>query len=370
MGLHWLILIAFVLMLVQGRLYRRYGLRQVNYRRSFHVSRAAEGQSVYLVEKVSNRKWLPLPWLRIESQIDAHLKFKQSFELMISSGEKFQNHVSLFSVPPHVEIVRKHKVQCIKRGRYTLSSAYLTTGDILGWNRTSEPMQFHAELLVHPRLLSIEEIPLPTHSWQGDVTVRRWIMEDPFTHAGVREYRPGDPYNRIHWQATARTGALHVVKNDYTADHELMILLNFGMEDRLHDSRMLEDMLEHGIRYAASLAQHYSYRGMKVGFGCNGRLSYEDEQKMIRIAPLFGEAQLQFIYDTMASLLIMQNLSFETLLDEEINRRTQHVDYMMISADTNEGMKLRYQALEKNGNSVTIVPLVKPADRMIPERGS
>ena len=35
------------------------------------------------------------------------------------------------------------------------------------------------------------------------------LYEDPTRISGVRPYEAGDPLNRVHWRATARTGALH-----------------------------------------------------------------------------------------------------------------------------------------------------------------
>ena len=65
-----------------------------------------------------------------------------------------------------------------------------------------------------------------SHGWQGDITVRRWINEDPFYPAGVREYRPGDEMRRINWKAVARTGDLQVNQFDYTADRKLYLLVS------------------------------------------------------------------------------------------------------------------------------------------------
>ena len=43
----------------------------------------------------------------------------------------------------------------------------------------------------------------------GEVRMSYRLYEDPTRINGVRAYQPGDPLNRIHWRATARTGTLH-----------------------------------------------------------------------------------------------------------------------------------------------------------------
>ena len=41
----------------------------------------------------------------------------------------------------------------------------------------------------------------------GEIRISHRLFEDPTRIAGVRAYQSGDPLNRIHWRATARTGA-------------------------------------------------------------------------------------------------------------------------------------------------------------------
>ena len=43
----------------------------------------------------------------------------------------------------------------------------------------------------------------------GEVRIAHRLFEDPTRIAGVRRYEAGDPLNRVHWRATARTGVLH-----------------------------------------------------------------------------------------------------------------------------------------------------------------
>ena len=43
----------------------------------------------------------------------------------------------------------------------------------------------------------------------GEVRLTHRLYEDPTRIAGVRRYEAGDPLNRVHWRATARTGMLH-----------------------------------------------------------------------------------------------------------------------------------------------------------------
>src|SRR5699024_9228119 len=139
-----------------------------------------------------------------------------------------QFHKSLFSLKPYKKITRWHDVTCLKRGDYRMETVTMTSGDPLGFNPKHRVINVsNANILVYPNLVPLGDIPFPTHSWMGYITVRRWIVEDPFLTAGVREYTHGDSMNAINWKATARTGNLQVNKKDFTADPHLMIYLNF-----------------------------------------------------------------------------------------------------------------------------------------------
>ena len=140
---------------------------------------------------------------------------------------------------------------------YTLDSAAITCGDLFGLQEISKTFQIDANLVVYPKILSMEDILLPSHSLQGDVVVRRWIVEDPFIISGVREYNYGDPLNRINWKATARTGQLQVRNNDFSAHPRILIYLNVDISEDMWEAVTDRERIEKGISYAASTGMQY-----------------------------------------------------------------------------------------------------------------
>ena len=63
--------------------------------------------------------------------------------------------------------------------------------------------------------------------------MRRWIVDDPFMLAGVREYQYGDSMRDVNWKATAKTGNLQVNQRDFTADRRLMVYLNVEDHEKM-----------------------------------------------------------------------------------------------------------------------------------------
>jgi uncharacterized protein (DUF58 family) len=356
MGIHWYILIAFVIIYLQGVIYRRLGFTGLSYSRSFTERAVFAGEEVQMVEKIVNRKLLPLPWVRLESSIHAHLAFRQTDQMDISSGKLFQNHKSMFSLMPYTQITRRHTVQCTKRGWYFLDSVAVTYGNLVGAPSATRNIKLSLQLLVYPKPYPIESIPFSSHSWHGDIAVKRWIVEDPFIISGVREYRSGDPLHHINWKATARAGSLQVHRRDYTADHRLLIYLNFEVTEKMWDAVTDPDLIEKGVSYTASLAQYAISQGMETAFGCNGYTTDRPKEPVTATAAN-GADPLTAIYETLAKLEIARSVPFDTFLDMEagIGRPNSHI--LIITAFVSEKMRDPIARLEKQGHQVTIIPL-------------
>jgi uncharacterized protein (DUF58 family) len=354
MGLPGLMLMTAALLAATAWLYRRRALRQVGYERSFSVRAAYEGDTIEMIEKISNRKLLPLPWLRLESLLSSRLVFEKQANLDIRGGDIFQNHISLFSLRPYRQIVRRHRVRCAARGWYRLDSATMTAGDPFGLSHTSLQCPMSLQLVVYPKPLPWHELPLPSHSWLGDVAVRRWIVEDPFLTSGVRPYRPGDGFKSLNWKATARTGELQVHQRDFTADHRLWICLNFEVSAVMWKQVTVPERIELGIRYAASAAEYALGQGIETGFLCNGWL-LDGPKRAVRLEPGGGAVQMQRILEAMAKLELEAVVHFPDLLKEELAAGTAGADFLVITCHTDGGIAERLEELRMQGNGVQVM---------------
>jgi uncharacterized protein (DUF58 family) len=218
-------------------------------------------------------------------------------------------------------------------------------------------------LLVYPKAVPIREIPLPSHSWLGEMEVRRWIIEDPFSIAGVREYRYGDPLNTLNWKATARSGKLQVHNRSYTSDHRLLIWINFDT-DKLSSNRKNQERMELAIRYSASLAEYAVSRGVNTGFGCNGQL-VDSTESVVRIAPGGGQAHMTGLYEVFAKLLMETRVTFEEFLEYEIKLGTTNCDIISFTTAVSPRADQLLDRLKRNGNAVQKVILQDRTDNGI-----
>lgn len=363
-GIHWILIITLAVIAFQCWLFGTFGLKKVAYDRRFGERAVFEGDEVELIEVIKNNKLLPVPWLRIESLIHANLQFSRQDNLDISTGQTYQNHKSMFALMPYTQITRRHTLKCAKRGYYLLNTAALSSGDMLSLVIKSKQLNLSLGLLVYPALLPYDQIPLPSQSWQGDIVVRRWIVEDPFLISGVRDYQYGDDLRHVNWKATARSGKLQVHNHDYTADYRLMIYINFEVSKDMWGAVSDPALIERGISIAATMAQYALSMGLETGFGCNGHLLGEPKQP-VRVPPMNSTDQLTHIYETMARLVIALSQPFDAFLEEEAAMETRNTDFVFITAYVDEKIQAQIDRLRDLGNTVGIVPLTKET----PEEG-
>ena len=351
----WIIVIVGVLALAQTIYYNKWGLKKVHYTRSFSKERVFAGEKVELVEVLSNNKLIPVPWVRVESRISSDLRFRRQENMGINM-DRF--HKSMFYMGSFSRITRRHEITCLRRGYFDCSLVSIVAGDLFGVAHDRADMVGDARLYVYPRILRQEDMPDQALKWQGDVTVRRWILPDPILITGIRAYRSGDPQKDVHWGATARTGSLQVKQRDYTVSPRALLVLNCQINDKLvggmEPSQI--DFLENGVEYCASLAAWCVSNGVDVGFLTNGANRLDDKNGF-DIEPRCSEAHLDRILEALSLLVIKMRLDMHTLLDRYADSGVTDMDILLVSAYWSEELERRAQRLRRQGNSVTWLPI-------------
>jgi uncharacterized protein (DUF58 family) len=356
MSIYWFLFITFLILTLQGWIYRRWSFSYIHYSRKFSASSCFRGDEIQILETIANRKLLPLPWLLLQSQFHTELQFQHQNNLDISKGQFYQNHKSIFSLMPYTQIVRKHRVICLKRGFYRLNTVSMTSGDAFGLSKTYQTVPLEGELLVFPKPIAMEDVPLPSRSWQGEVIVRRWILDDPFIVAGAREYRYGDTLSSINWKSTARNGVLQVHNRERTADHRVIIMVNFDLNESVQTQISDPDTIEKALSYAITIADWVISQGMEVGFACNG-YSIDAPKEPIYMTPRGGHEALNELNHLLAKLVIAQSIGFEQFMANTIHNQFVDSDIVLISAYISLEIQMHIEHLQATGNIVTIVEL-------------
>jgi uncharacterized protein (DUF58 family) len=249
----------------------------------------------YLRERmeIENLSWLPKPWLELHDASD-HPEHNLSQVL------------SLGPLGRHVEEVR---TGCRQRGQFTLGPIWLASGDPFGLFPRERQVFGPSTLVVLPatvQLPSFGRLPgeLPGGSLQGE----RVHFTTPNV-ATVRDYQPGDSYNRLHWPSTARLGKLVVKEFELDPFSDVWIVLDL---DRRIQVGLDEDSTEeYAVTAAASLARHFLVRERAVGIVTQGHRLPADRgpRQLLRILEVLAVAR-PHRGQSLEELLLAQAQSF------------------------------------------------------------
>ncbi len=354
MNILWVILVGSAALMLQAMLFGSLGLRRVRYERTFTRRTLYAGDTAEMVETIENRKFLPVPWLRVESRMPSSFLFGKQQNLSVE-GSRY--HRSVFFLRPYRRIIRRHAVRCEARGVYDLSSLAMTCGDLFGLRSRSAQHTVDLSVTVYPRLLSPEEFALPSSRWSGELIVRRWIVPDPFLYSGIREYAAGDPMRDIHWKASARTGKLQVMQRDFTASPRLLVLINVQVAEKQWNklSEREAALIERGISLAATAAMHAIDNGIEAGLGSNGSLTGGLEGETLFIAPAASPQQRNLMMDALARLRTERQINFHTYLDALPG--LTGLDFLIVTPYVTPLLTQRAEFLRARGNTVLFLPV-------------
>jgi uncharacterized protein (DUF58 family) len=214
----------------------------------------------------------------------------------------------------------------------------------------------------------------------GEVRISHRLFEDPTRIAGVRPYQLGDPFNRLHWPATARTGQLHSKVYDPSCVAGATVVVDFHTSI-LH-LKNPHYRAELAITAAASIANAIYQMDEQIGLITNGRdaaerIRYEGWQEEfrtrtiakstaqavnrserlqpVRIDTRRGAAQLQRILETLARLELTDGFRFSELLAETAGRLPRDATVIAILPDVSEEAALALGNLKRSGYSVVAI---------------
>ena len=257
------VFVFFLLIVLQRKVYRHIWKKHLGVTVSFVTPFAVAGERGELEEVIENKKWFPLPVLRVKFSVNRGLVFEGN-ENVTRSDRLYKNDI--FSVMPYMRIIRKHSFLCEKRGLYTVDSLSVSSSDLLMSKNFVEMIPNSACLTVYPSKADMKRL-LPVFSQMMGQRQMKALISDPFSFSGIREYAPTDSMKSVNWKATAKTGELKVNIYDSTRTLETRILLDLGSETEWMDNGVREE----GIRIAGTLFSLFVEKGAVCSLYTNGK---------------------------------------------------------------------------------------------------
>ena len=343
-----IIFMVIVLLAAQLILFAKNSFRHFEYTCFFTKDEVMEGDEVGLVEIVSNRKWLPLPWLKSELSTSRWLEYAGSQSEVV--GE-IRYVPSFFALKSYQKVSRTWKVKCLKRGVFEIRRVDLVGSDLLGFSSFSYSAQVNARLTVLPKPLENNALICLPRYLNGDTVVRRQLLDDPFFVAGAREYTGLEPMNRIHWNATAREGKMMVFENQYTSRNNLSVLLNVQQRPGKAGSMDGDDDLENCIRFCAYLFGAAAKEDIPFRFLCNG--ADLGTGQLVCTAESWGTAFALEQSRTLARLMVDHAKKIDLFLQEDAAFLSS-AQLVLVSTYLDENLKAFAREKARHGASVTV----------------
>lgn len=347
-----LALVSLLFLLTGGvtRLWNRYCLHRVEYKRRLSHGHIFFGEEVVFEIEINNRKPLPLPWIQIEDELPEQLTLlKGKAEETIEDRVLLKN---IFPVGMYHRVIRRFPILCRKRGCFVFGPSTVRSGDLFGFFRKQMYIDKLDYLLVFPRLVPLEKLGIPSQQFFGDIRLRRHLFKDPVLIAGVRDYVSGDSLKRIHWKSTARLGRLQTKVYEPTTTVDISLFL---------DARTLKAPLwgssvqlqELGIIAAAAISRHALEAGFRVGLYVNQITRFS--RGMVNVPHSQHPEQLVHILAALAQLHQVENAPLARYIRDEASSLPQGSTVVAVSAQPSEELLATLRDFRRLGRSVALI---------------
>jgi uncharacterized protein (DUF58 family) len=255
---------------------------------------------------------------------------------------------------------------CRRRGRFRLGPISLISSDPFGLFEHRQQVPATASIVVYPLSVDLPHFALPSGELPGGGAMRLRTHYITTNVSGVRDYFPGDSFNRMHWPSTARTGRL-IVKEfelDPTGDVWLFLDMQGAVQAELTWQEEVAEVAalrrsrhslppsteEYIVTISASLTRHFLSRNRAVGL-----VAYAQKREVL--APDRGERQLNKIMEALAVVRAVGTMPMAQILAAEGKGLGRNTSVIVVSPSDDVAWVERLRDLRRRGiRGIGIVP--------------
>jgi uncharacterized protein (DUF58 family) len=269
------------------------------------------------------------------------------------------------------------------RGYYQIGPLLVETGDLFGLHRRYRVLTRPHYVLVYPKVIALQGYDISSRRPIGEVRMTHRLFEDPTRLFGVRLYQQGDPLNRIHWKATARTGELHSRVFEPSTVAGATILLDFHRER--YTPRSEPQRSELSVMAAVAIANAICQLGQQVGLVTNARDAADrireeghrrefmtralahsgvamqeasDRLRPVQVETRRGADQFSRILTTLARAELTEGLTLSQLVTEAVSHMPRDATVVAILPDVPEETAIALGNLRRQGFAVTAIVIM------------
>lgn len=281
-------------------------LRHLWLRHSVDTKLAEPGEKITFSGSLVNNWALPVLYVN-------YFVYMPEGAAIEGKGDNSEAH-SLFLLP-HRAFRHTVTFTLPKRGVYRSGKYYVQTGDFLGFKDRVKSDEVSFAITVMPRLCEDESILTVLSGYIGDISVRRFIIEDPVLTVGYLEYTGREPMKKISWPHSAKAGRLMVKNSDFTADSSAAVVLNMASGSDEEKEKTLE--------IVRTVCERLEEERIPYQFLSNGDAGDLDEG--------FGANHINQLMTNLGRSKLYGYSSFDSLVERCIMERKRSRSYFIIS---------------------------------------
>ena len=335
------ILLCFIVLIALLSL--AYGGLAFKYLQRLSPQSGVKGQDVSLTMAVHNDFWFPIPHIRLHYQtIDSQLN---------GSPESF---TAVLLPRGHGE--QTLSIHCRYRGRWDVGLTHVELEDFFGLFRLRMKVgrflgHRPVKLLVRPRVLHIDRLPLLQRNDEGPVESLPRRSDEMAMYSDIRKYRTGDPVKRIHWKLTAR--------------HRDLMVKNYE-ETSLPDLLLYVDTMAHGLPRAQQLTLEDT-----VVECATAVVRYLLDARLPVSMVAYGKARVQLrgaqpehfaaLYNLLGELPFDGQFPMSDVLMNDLKAITRAGNLVLIIWDLGDTLFDLLMVMNTSGISITLILVYKPA---------
>jgi uncharacterized protein (DUF58 family) len=268
----------------------------------------------------------------------------------------FSNRVAVLEeakvpeVPPKGRVEVMVQGRAMRRGRLSIANVAMTRSDPLGLvRRLSDSPGSGGDICVLPKRYILPPLSLPgARRYQPGGLPQGTSVGDSEEFLGLRDYRPGDALQRIHWRSFARAGkpVVREYQDEFVARYAL-VLDTFVEPGR-------DEAFEEAVAVAASFAWTLDTHECLLDL-----LFVGDELHAFTAGP--GHLQPQRLLEVLAGVRAGPPSGFAALADAVSSRRAQLSACIFVLAAWNEERRGALERLARAG--ILVLPLLVATER-------
>lgn len=346
----WVFVICLVILVLVLELKgAEWSLSRLHYDAECSTLLAEPGETITFTSHVENRSLLPALYIQLSEYLPAEAALHAEEDWMAAHTHLRPDELCVSDITfllPRRRRTASLSFTLPRRGWYRLGRATVCAGDFLGIRESFRRDDAKLEVVVIPERSDDPDIMRSLGGFLGDISVRRFILEDPVLTVGFREYTGREPMKAISWNQSARTGVLQVKQYDHTVDITVSVILNSEGGTR--------EQMEQCYRITRTVCEELEAKGIPYEFRTNGDLTGPVDF-LHWVAEGLGQQHLRTILYGLGRGNCRHIGSLDQLIRRAVRRARSNQGYIVITPPLSAEKRQCVERLRANGSTLCVL---------------